>query len=281
MKEDCYKILNILEEKLKQFPSEEEKDQYIKERRDELLEFYTRDLERAKKFNEEQKIKLNMKKIEEAYEKVSTAEKRKNYAEERKREEENVNEKVKAKTIEEKYSHADEYKSYLINNTSNSDNKMVRREEVVSREYAYDDRENRQLRIRRTADVKFQNATGVGELSISEYEVKRIIDGQEKEDIVYTDVPIIYLSKDSKTREPIYPDYYDCFVNKLLAEDTIEGSKYNGGFIGGIEQDEKGNYYITIEEERLSPKEQEQLTAVMMIKQREENIKEEGEENII
>ena len=86
------------------------------------------------------------------------------------------------------------------------------------------------------------------------------------------------LKVDEKTGIPINPDYYDCFVNKLLAEETIEGSKYNGGFIAGIERDQEGNYYITIEKEHLSPKEQEQLTAIMMImKQKEQSMNEQGE----
>lgn len=280
-----YKIVRVNEEKLEEL-SEEEKDKYLKERKDGLLELLEKDLEKAEKFNEKVKIESEIQKIKEAYEQIETAEKRKIHNEQKQKEEEKENEKVKAKIIEEKYSHANEYNEYLINDVSSSDHKslqskIVEREKVLSSEYSYDDKENRQLKIRQTAQIWFQNWTGVGKLFTNEYKVKRVIDGEEVEDTVYANLSSIDLSINEKTGEPIDPDYYDCFINKLLAEETIAGSKYNGGFIGGIEQDQEKNYYITLEKERLSPMEQEQMTAVIIMKQRERTIKEKGEENVI
>ena len=284
-KKTPYEVLNLFEESMK-YRSEEENDTYIRKRRDELLKNAQKRLLDASDFKDKFRMEAEIKEIEEAYEMIKTADKRKVYAEQEQKKEEEENEKVRTQKIKEKYSHADEYRPYLIRNRENSDdkslqNKMVERKEELSEEYTYMDKANRQLRLRQTGKIYFENWTGVNKFFVCEYEVKRKINGEEKKDIVYMGLDILDLKKnlkvDEKTGIPINPDYYDCFVNKLLAEETIEGSKYNEGFLAGIEQNQQGNYYITIEKENLPPMEQEQMAAVIIMKQKERNINEQGE----
>ena len=120
----------------------------------------------------------------------------------------------------------------------------------------------------------------MGELYIDEYEIRRIIEGEERVDIVYTHLSLPSLKIQEETGKPINDDYYDCVVNKLLSEEMIKGSKYNSGYIGQIEQDKKGNYYTTLDKGKLNAREQEMLSAVMMMQQREVNMTEERGEEI-
>ncbi len=288
-KKTPYEVLNLFKESMK-YRSAEKNDAVIKERRDEALKNLQKKLQNVSDFKEKLRIEAEIKEIEEAYEMIKTEDKRKVYIEQEQKKDEEEKQKVRTQKIKEKYCHSSEYTPYLIRNRQNSgdkslQNKMIERKEELSEEYSYIDKENRQLRIRQTAKINFENWTGVNKFFINEYEVIRKINGEEKKDIIYMNLAIrdlkIDLSVDKKTSKPINPDYYDCFVNKLLAEETIEGSKYNEGFIGGIGQNREGNYYITLEKDCLSPMEQEQMTAVMIMKQKERNIHIERGEYVI
>lgn len=267
-----FEVLDINEEDIEGF-TDGQIDGIIKKIRDDLIAQCSKELDSIPfaLFSKRMKVERRLKEIEEAYERVSTADKRQECKEQEQKQKER-----KIRT--------DEYNPYLINDISNSDRKsllgkIVRREEELSREYSYKDNENRQLRMKQTGVIKFQDSRGVGERCIGEYKITRVIDGREIVDTIYTNLPTIGLNIiNEKTGDPIKPEYYDCFVNKLLAEDTIEASRSNGGFIGGIERDKEGKYYITLEKEELPPMEKDELAAVMIWKQREEEIKKEGEE---
>lgn len=284
-KKTPYEVLNLFKESMK-YRSAEENDAVIRERRDEALKNLQKKLQNVSDFKEKLRIEAEIKEIEEAYEMIKIEDKRRVYAEQEQKKDEEEKQKVRTQKIKEKYSHSSECTPYLIKNRQNSgdkslQNKMIERKEELSEEYSYIDKENRQLRIRQTAKINFENWTSVNKFFINEYEVIRKINGEEKKDIIYMNLAIrdlkIDLSVDKKTGKPINPDYYDCFVNKLLAEETIEGSKYNEGFIGGIGQNREGNYYITLEKDCLPPMEQEQMTAVIIMKQRERNINKQRE----
>lgn len=263
-KKSPYEILGALEDTLKHLATEEQRDDYIKNKRDKMIKACEDCLTRIEKknFRERFKIETKMKEIEQAYEVVRTEEKRKTYR--------------KEQEIEEKYSHAIEYDPTLIANRNDGKNdfltnKMLTREERGDLEYLVPDKEDRKLRILKTAQVIFENSHGKSS-AINEYQITREIDGEEKVDIIYTKLDLNYLKVKS-----IDPDCYDCVVNQLLAEDTIRGSKYNRGYIGEVEQDRKGNYSITLKNDKLSPKEQEQLTAVTILGKLKEQEKEEQE----
>lgn len=274
-KQTAYEILDTLKETLERY-TDEENDQRIKERRDKLKKGYEEQLKTTTDFKKKAKIELKLQQIEEAYHKINTAQKREEYAKQQKQQTDEAS-KEKMRQI---YSHVSEYKPDLINTKKGTKEKMLKKEEEPSKEYPCADKENRQLRIKRTSRINFQNWTGMGELYIDEYEIRRIIDGEERVDIVYTHLSLPSLKIQEETGKPINDDYYDCVVNELLSEEMIKGSKYNSGYIGQIEQDEEGNYYITLDKGKLNAREQEMLSAVMMMKQREANMTEERGEDI-
>ena len=87
------------------------------------------------------------------------------------------------------------------------------------------------------------------------------------------------MSFDEETGKPDNPEYYDCVVNELLSEDSIEGSKYNGGYIGNVERAKDGKYTSTLDRKELNAEEQEMLTAVMLLKDREDIISKKSRKN--
>ena len=264
-----YETLGIDKNLLKAL-GEDEIDHIIKNKRDNLIDQYSKELTSVpvSHYADRQKIQLRIDEINEAYQEIVTKDKRKELNEQERKG---------------KMSHIDEYNPCLINSSNTDKNalqgKVIGRKEILLEERAYKDKENRQLRVRKTGELKFQNGTGVGQLFVDEYEVKRIINGQEKVDTVYTNSPSVSINE--KTGKPVDPDYYDCFINKLLAETTIEASKSMGGFIGGIERNQAGEYYITLEDKELSPMEKEQLAAVMLWKQIKKQREESQERGIM
>lgn len=261
-KQTAYEILDTLEETSERY-TDKENDQRIRKRRDKLKKGYEEELKTTTDFRKKAKIELHIKEIDEAYDMVNTAVKREEY-----------NRKLK-------YSHVSEYRPDLINTKKGTNDKMLEKEEEPSKEYSCPDEENGQLTIKRTARINFQNWTGTGELYIDEYEIRRIIKGEERVDIVYTHLSLPSLKIQKETGKPINDDYYNCVVNELLTEEMIKGSKYNSGYIGQIEQDEEGNYYTTLGKGKLNAREQEMLSAVMIMKQRQANMPEERGEEII
>lgn len=274
-KESAYKVLMISEISMK-MRTDAENDARIKKQKDDLIEAFSFELAKATSFSQKERIKLRMKKIEESYQLIDTADKRREY--ERKMQEEERERKLK-----DKYSHILECSENLISNGTTLDgkcldNKMVMRRNGLPEEWIYFNRLGQELKIRQTAVILFRDWMGLNCSDLNEYEVNRSVNGNERTDIVYSSLIMTYLSTDRKTGEAINPDYYNCVMNQLLSDDVIDGTKYNGGYIGQVVQDEKGNYYPTIEEEKLSPMEQEKLTAVMIMKRRKEKLRENNEE---
>lgn len=273
----AYEFLNVLEESF-QIGNEEENNRRLFVRKKELLKGWIQQLETEKDFITKVKIETIIKKIEEAYELIKTEEERRKYAEElrkkRKESEEQLRIERKERDIKNKYSHNKEYDPSLIFSTQKANQedlwkKAVMKKSIEGQTYYYEDEARRNLEIRKIGEISFLNS-GRGNVFVNAYEITRIVEGEERKDIVYTNsIKPAYLSIDKETGEPMYPEYYHCVVNKLISEDAIEGSKYNGGYIGKIEKDEEGNYRTTLGNEKLRPEEQEYLTAVMIIKKRE------------
>lgn len=131
-------------------------------------------------------------------------------------------------------------------------------------------RDGRNTSIKHTGTVRFVNLMEC-ESYVNEYQIVRYVDNQQKVDTVYTMLDLPKLGFNKNTGKPSNLQYYNCVTNKLLSEEAIEGSKYNGGYIGLVEKNETG-YDITIDK-KLSEEEKENLTAVMILKQREDKRK--------
>ena len=220
-------------------------------------------LEEAHSFREKTRIELEIQRINEAYELIKNAEKRQEYELKLQQEKDAEIEKKRKMKIREIYCHENEFDIQLISNNKEKNCKNVLKRELESEEYEYYDLDNRNLRIKQTGRITYQNFEGIIS-TIDEYLVSRVVDGIEKSDTVYTNLSIIELSKEQNVRKAFDSDYYHCVINKLLSEETIEGSKFNYGYIGEVEKDENGVYGITLKKKSLSQNEKEQLTAVMI-----------------
>lgn len=279
-KRSAYDILNTTRRAL-ELRTDGQNDLLLEQKRNQLLDRYSNMLIPDTSFSDKKKIELAIAEIKENYELIKTPEKRKKYNEQLDKEEQEEIRKIKEQEIKNKYSHASEYDSNLIDTEKDKKGKSLRRKMVAKRDiqssetFSFQDKTNRGLKIRKTAEIIFRNCTGTYNSYINEYEIIRLLNGEEKKDIVYTNLSIIDLSIDKETGKPLNPDYYDCVVNRLLSEDVIAGSKYNDGYIGMVEKNKKDKYNITLEEKKLNPTEQEMLTAVMIINEERESKKQE------
>lgn len=282
--ETAYEFFNISEQKLK-LRSDTENDLFIEKEFDRKMENYEVALkEENLSFKKRQEIETLILKAKEFYELIATAEKRKTYNKNLDEKEADANKNMHRKKIEAIYSKKKQYDKNLIQTIEKgklSGEKLVVRKKAERSGYILlpKAQDGCNILIRRTAEIAFKNTTNVNSY-VNEYEIIKEIEGEDKVDTIYTMLSLPELGIDEDTGKPVNPRYYECVVNKLLAEDTIEGSKYNGGYIGMIEKTEDGNYDITLDKGELNPIEQENLTAVMIMKEREEKskgVKREGE----
>jgi len=259
-KRNAYNILATTRETIDR-KSEEEANQLLRHKRNELLSRYQELLENSTSFSEKEKILLVIQEVNEAYQTLKNADKRNIY-----------NMKVKKEDLKQKFSHVDEYNPNLIANAKKDDaiieQKMVIRKQVNGNEYFLDDIEKRKLRIQQTGRIVFKNYQGIV-ITIDEYKVTRGMQGKEISDTIYADLTIPELSINKSNGQKINEEYYNCVVNKLLSEDTIEGSQFNSGYIGEVERNQEGKYDITLDKGPLNIREQEKLTAILEVRNKE------------
>ena len=275
---NAYEILNTTRDALK-MRVEERNDELLKSKKDELIKRYLEMITSTTTFSEKQKIDLKINQIKESYNLVKTADRRKIYNEKLDLEEEARRIRLRKEEIRRKYSHEEEKDPSLIYTNKNSVKAIKKIKNKASQIYFLIDKQGREIILKRTAEIIYRNSTQVYDGYVNEYELERNINGVEKIDKVYTNILLRELSFDEETGKPENPEYYDCVVNELLSEDSIEGSKYNGGYIGNIERTKDGKYTITLDKKELNAEEQEMLTAVMLLKDREDRIRKKSRKN--
>lgn len=275
---NAYEILNTTRDALK-MRVEERNDELLKSKKDELIKRYLEMITSTTTFSEKQKIDLKINQIKESYNLVKTADRRKIYNEKLDLEEEARRIRLRKEEIRRKYSHEEEKDPSLIYTNKNSVKAIKKIKNKASQIYFLIDKQGREIILKRTAEIIYRNSTQVYDGYVNEYELERNVNGVEKIDKVYTNILLRELSFDEETGKPENPEYYDCVVNELLSEDSIEGSKYNGGYIGNIERTKDGKYTITLDKKELNAEEQEMLTAVMLLKDREDRISKKSRKN--
>ena len=226
----------------------------------------------------EKQHEIDVQQLELAYEQLSSEASRRSYNEQlnvdRPEEEmKKISDDVEKKYRMKKYDKHDQYNPDLLETINDGklrgEKAVIRKPNDKPTEIALND--ERDIRIKQTATIYYRNATGTYNSYIYEYEITRKVGNEEKTDKVYSEISLLRLGFNTKKNRLIDPNYYDCVVNKLLSEDAIEGSKVNGEYIGLIEQKPDGKFDTTIDKEGvLSVEEQENLAAVMVLKEREE-----------
>lgn len=210
------------------------------------------------------------------YDKISNPEKRKQYKEELDLNEKKIKSEIIDSKIKEACSKVDQFDPELIKTVLDENQNKIK---ALKYKKAIDpitlilpDNKDRDVWLTKSGEIRFINSTNGIESYISEYVVSRNIDGEIKEDTIYTNLSLPQLALDEKTEKPIDPDYYDCVVNKLLSEVVIRGAKYNKGYVGLVEKDENNDYQITIKNKELDDTEKENLAAVMIYNEQQNGI---------
>lgn len=276
-----FEILEVNEKGL-DLLSENEQDQYIKKQKDNLLRECEQQIEKLSdsRFTDKVKLITKIKNIREAYEEIKNTERRTKTMEQLQEERQKEEERRREQEIKETYSHISEYDISLIARTAKTEERMAIRQEVAdSKEVCYTNKLNQEIRVRKIARILYCTSLGL-KSHVNEYEVRRSLPEGEKVDVVKTGLNLNDLTL-------IKPEGLDCIINRLLSDDLILASKYNAGYIGEIEivkeevnKVKASNYDVTLKRKKLTPNEQEMLTAVMIIEEREQRQKEHENEGV-
>lgn len=283
LKDTIYDFFGISEAKIYSL-SEDKANNLIKEIFDNKMKEYET-LLNDDSIKEKQKDHIRKLKIrsERNYASISTQDKRRLYKEILDKQELEKKRQIKEMEIKSKYSKIDQFNPDLIQTISSG---KAKGEKLVlikksDKPIVIDLKTNRNIKLKKTAEVAYRNSTGVYDSYLYEYKISRLLNNKEKIDRIYTDLDISKLSINKKTGQPEDKQYYNCVVNELLSEEVIRGSKYNGGYIGLIESDNVSGYRITLGDKKLSDDEKENLAAIILLKERKEKrlqIKKEQEE---
>lgn len=195
-------------------------------------------------------LKKQIERIKDAYAKVETREKRQEYEAELKEIERQEKERNRQSCLRKKYKKSQYYDPNLIvqlgyKELEPSEGKKLK-QEIGKRKNSSAIRllkraDGTEVTVEKIGMLAYKNAfnkTGM----LDEYRITRIIDGEKKWDVRYTNLNMIDLSQNRETEEPRDKDYYDFVTNVFLSEDSIEGAKYNGGYLGEVLKDRDGNY---------------------------------------
>lgn len=269
MIDSIYNFFGISEEELNQ-QYERKKDKLIKKQYDLLKEEFEKVLTYPKNTpDERRKVEMFLYEIDRNYRRIENEDKRNSYN----RTLEKMKDEKKERDIESVYKHAPN--PLLIKTIETG---KLRGKKMVIRRSAkrpvtihLNDRNN--TIITKTGEVQYRNCTGKYDSYVNEYQIAQIIRGEKIVHTIYTNLSILDLEVDKETGEPLNKKYYDAVTNKLLSEDLIKGSEYNGGYIGLLEKDDNDEYNTTLGKRKLSVDEHEMLAAVMIVKEREKMMK--------
>ncbi len=198
-------------------------------------------------------IKEQIERIKDAYAKVETREKRQEYDPE-----------LQDIEIREKYEMTQYYRPDYIRQVAYESLEINEKEKLEQRK---DKKRKLAVTITRDDGIEltverigllayrdFQNMIS----SIDAYRITRTVGEEKKRDVRYTNLNMGYLSRNPKTGEIQNKAYYDAVANGLLSEESLQGSKYNAGYLGEVLKDKDDRYGIYL-------KDIKELSAVMKL----------------
>lgn len=273
-KKNAYEILKTSQNKCDDKTKKSENiDQFLLQRKEGLIEFakveYEKkvNVDKKNEFAAEQKLKLDMRIIEGAYKEIATKEKREIYNQKLAEIERKEQKAIEDEIFKMKYDRSEKYEPTSIvtlkyQDFAKENDKSKLPGVIISRE------NGQEMLIQKVGRIGYEDSFGVKD-EIGEYEITRIIKGEEKTDKVYIPgLNILELGVDEKTGVFQNEAYYKFIANEMLSEEAIrECSKYNNGYLGEPLKDNNGNYFRYLDG-------REELSAVM--KFYEERDKEQG-----
>ncbi len=233
---------------------DEDIDDMLWRQKENLVHFAHRGMTGAN-FSKKQKIELEIRDIEEAYEQIKDRESREKYNTKIDKIKEKRMREMQDEKLKREYDCSMRYDESVLYDKEPPRLKRYSKNVIF---HELQDENDDIIRIAETGRIDYTNFSSVLKSNVSEYIVKRIINGEEKQDYIYGNLSIFDLSIDKYTGKPINPEYYDLVVNKVLSKESIEAcAKYNHGYIGKIEETKQG-YERTFNDE-------EQISAVMKV----------------
>ena len=213
-------------------------------------------VDKKNEFAAEQKLKLDMRIIEGAYREIATKAKREIYNPKLAEIERKEQDAIKDEIFKMKYDRSGNYEPSSIvtlkyQDFTKDNDKSKLPAVIISRE------NGQEILIQQVGRIGYEDSFGVKD-EIGEYEITRIIKGEEKTDKVYIPgLNILELGVDEKTGVFQNEAYYKFIANEMLSEEAIrECSKYNNGYLGEPLKDNNGNYFRYLDG-------REELSAVM------------------
>lgn len=218
-------------------------------------------VDKKNEFAAEQKLKLDMRIIEGAYREIATKAKREIYNQKLAEIERKEQDAIKDEIFKMKYDRSGNYEPSSIvtlkyQDFTKDNDKSKLPAVIISRE------NGQEILIQQVGRIGYEDSFGVKD-EIGEYEITRIIKGEEKTDKVYiTGLNILDLGIDEKTGVFQNEEYYKFIANEMLSEEAImQCSKYNNGYLGEPLKDNNGNYFRYLDG-------REELSAVMKLYRR-------------
>ena len=275
-KETAYEILKISKGRCDDRTKKSENiDNLLLQQKEGLIELakveYEKkvNVDKKNEFAAEQKLKLDMRIIEGAYREIATKAKREIYNQKLAEIERKEQDAIKDEIFKIKYDRSGNYEPSSIvtlkyEDFTKDNDKSKLPAIIISRE------NGQEILIQKVGRIGYEDSFGVKD-EIGEYEITRIIKGEETTDKVYIPgLNILELGVDEKTGVFQNEAYYKFIANEMLSEEAIrECSKYNNGYLGEPLKDNNGNYFRYLDG-------REELSAVM--KFYEERDKEQGKQ---
>ena len=253
--DNAYEILQTTREKCNDnIKTSQNIDEYLLKRKNGLIREKEIELERIESvdsnrdFKKIQRVRLEIGRIKEAYEKIATKAKRESYDDTLKELQEKRQEQIKQSKLREKYKRNQYYNPGCIQELvyENIDGIKIK----LKRE------DGEEILLKKIGRIGYKtNYNMIAE--INEYEIVRIVNGEEKKDIIYTNLNESKLQLKQRGNKDEDKKYYKYIVDELFSEESIEEcKKYNKGYLGKVGKNKDGNYERNF-------KDIEELSAVM------------------
>ena len=208
------------------------------------------------------RLEREIERVESAYAKVATKELRKAYNVELKKLEDQVNERIRQSDLRKTYKISQYY------NPSSIQQVGYKSLEITEKERIKQEKEKKRnlsvvlvredgtaVMVERIGMLGYKTSNKVTGM-LDAYRITRTVNGEKKWDVRYTNLNMGDLSRNPKTGELQNKDYHDFIANVFLSEDSIEGTKYNEGYLGEALKNKDGDYFHDL-------KNVEELSAVM------------------
>ena len=228
------------------------------------------------------RLEGEIERVESAYAKVATKELRKAYNVELKKREDQVKERIRQSELRKKYSIAQSYNPNSIQQVGYKSLEITEKERIEQEKEKKRNlsvvlvrEDGTAVTVERIGMLGYKNSNRMTGM-LDAYRITRTVNGEKKWDVRYTNLNMIDLSRNPKTGELQNEEYYDFVANVFLSEDSIEGTKYNEGYLGEVLKDKDGNYFHDLTNK-------DELSAVMkfneITKENEKKESKEGEEH--